>query len=224
MNEATISGPKTTSGKGAKGKDKFSETFRPKVDNVDPAKVNAKKGENPKKTKKIRKLLIILISFIILVGGAVAALHFTGLLTPILEYVGLVEKIPEEDALEVKERALNKKEAALDEREKLLNERETQLNQLQAELEEKQKSLEEGNKTFEEILSELSEEKLEEIKKVANIYGNMDPAKAAEILENMYGNVEMSLILYHMKPAASALVLEQMNASLAAALTKIMLG
>jgi flagellar motility protein MotE (MotC chaperone) len=40
----------------------------------------------------------------------------------------------------------------------------------------------------------------------------------------MYGNVEMSLILYHMKPAASALVLEQMNAGLAASITKIMLG
>ena len=35
--------------------------------------------------------------------------------------------------------------------------------------------------------------KLEEIKRVANIYSNMAPDKAAEILENIYGNIEMSL-------------------------------
>ncbi|HHU22269.1 MAG TPA: hypothetical protein GXZ52_02445 [Clostridiales bacterium] len=223
MREATVSGPKSPLSQGAK-ENRFSENFRPKVSKVNPAKVNEKRGESRKNTKKPRKLLIFLISFVILIAGAMAALHFTGLLTPILQYVGLVEQMPEEDALKVRERALDKREAKLDERENLLNERETELALWQAELEKQQKAENNGSKAFEEILSELSDEKLEEIKRVANIYSNMAPDKAAEILENIYGNIEMSLIVYHMKPAASALVLEHMNASLAAALTKIMLG
>ena len=224
MNEATISEPKAALRKGAREKDRFSETFRPKVDKVDPAKVNANKAGNVSKPKKSRKVLIILACIVVLIAGAVAALYFTGLLTPVLEYVGIVEQDPIENSIEARKKALDKREAQLDEREKHLKELEAQLSRLQAELEEKQNALEDGNKAFEEILSELSEEKLQEIKRVANIYGNMDPAKAAEILENMYGNVEMSLILYHMKPAASALVLEQMNTGLAASITKIMLG
>ncbi|MPN39348.1 hypothetical protein SDC9_186876 [bioreactor metagenome] len=52
----------------------------------------------------------------------------------------------------------------------------------------------------------------------------MDPAGAAAILGSLGDLREISSILYCMQPAASALVLEQMEEKTAADITAMMLG
>ncbi|MPM15776.1 hypothetical protein SDC9_62148 [bioreactor metagenome] len=78
--------------------------------------------------------------------------------------------------------------------------------------------------SFQLSLQALSEDKISEIKRVSSVYSKMAPAEAAGILAGMTDIMEISFIVYHMQPAASALVLSEMDAARAAEITKNLLS
>ncbi|NLT14726.1 MAG: hypothetical protein GXY05_10345 [Clostridiales bacterium] len=210
------------------GGKEFEEAFKPKSRESTAKELEEKKGPEKIQKKKsgFRKLIFIILALIILIGGAVAALYFSGNLNTVFEAVGL--KKPEAMI------TLEERQAALDQRETALDKREQELGALQQKLEAQQKALEEAqsaasasaaaNRTFEEIRSDFSEEKLAELKQVGAIYSKMDAAAAASIITSIYDAKQVAVIIYYMQPAAAALVLANLEASLAAGITKILTG
>jgi flagellar motility protein MotE (MotC chaperone) len=133
-----------------------------------------------------------------------------------------------------KQTELDKKQAELDQRETDLNTRETALKEKESAL--TSTSTTDSTSTsstttsstdiqsstdFESMLKALSDEKLTEIKKLATIYSKMDAAAAATVMEGMYSNDDIALIVYYMTPASAASVLAKMNATLAASITTL---
>jgi len=207
----------------------FEETFKPQKSNV---KFGVGKNEKTntskiKKGKSPKKLVVILLAVIVLLGGSCAALYFTGLLTPVLELVGLAEPAAGSEAtLEEREALVALRQTQLDAKEKDLTKREEQLAQQQAEqiASETEDNPNGSSQGFGELLKNLSDEKLEEIKRVGLIYSKMDPGEGAGIMESMYEAMDISYIIYYMQPAAAALLLGQMDTELAANVTKMMLN
>ena len=200
----------------------FEETFRPKKGIVNFGKMKHEKAAG-KRRGALRKILIALLTVAVLLGGAFAALHFTGLLTPLLEMAGI--SVPAETQLtpEEREALLASREATLDKREKDLQAREEKLAAKEAEAAAQSEEAE-PVESFAEWMEGLSDETLASLKKVGTIYSKMDPAGAAAILGSLGDLREISSILYCMQPAASALVLEQMEEKTAADITAMMLG
>lgn len=205
----------------------FAETFKPKKGNPNLEKTlkesTAKKSAKKKK-KGFPKIIIILLILVLLIGGAGAALYFSGNLNGVLGMVGITLPAPDTGAtLEEREAALDQREAELDKREKSLDLLESQLNEQQASLSENEDP-EDVESTFEELLGGMSEQKLQELKKVGVIYSKMDPASAAAIMTEMYDTQQIAVIIYYMQPAASALALEAMDAEFAAGVTEILMS
>jgi flagellar motility protein MotE (MotC chaperone) len=209
------------------GGKEFEETFKPKGRDSTAKQLEEKtdkKNEDKKKKSGFPKIIIFLMIFIVLVAGAGAALYFSGSLSTVFEAVGL-KKPTAAVTIEEQQAALEQREAALDEKEQSLD-------KLQAELDARQQTLEEAesaaavsadaNRTFEEIRSGFSEEKLAELKQVGAIYSKMDAAAAAAIIENIYNEQQIAVIVYNMQPAAAALVMAKLDASLAANVTGIL--
>lgn len=212
------------------GGKEFEETFKPKgKDSLAAKDLEGKNGKGKKvkgKKKKLGfpKLILILMIVIVLIGGAGAALYFSGNLTTVFEAVGLT-KPPEAVTIEAQR-------AALDQRETALNEREKTLNELQAKLDAQQKAIDDAesaaiasaqaNRTFEEIRAGFSEEKAAELKQIGAIYSKMDATAAAAIITKIYDEQQIAVIIYHMQPAASALLLSKLETDLAAGVTQIL--
>jgi flagellar motility protein MotE (MotC chaperone) len=208
------------------GGKEFEETFKPKSRESTAKDLEDKKGkEKPKKKKSgFRKVIFILLALIILMGGAVAALYFSGNLNAVFEAVGL-KKSAAVMTLEERQAALDQREATLDEREKELGELQKKLDAQQQAFDDAQGAADASaaaDRTFEEIRSGFSEEKLAELKQVGAIYSKMDAAAAASIMTNLYNEQQIAVIIYYMQPAAAALVLANLDAQLAAGVTKIL--
>ena len=199
------------------GKD-FEETFKPK--NAAVRELGDPKAKPKKKKKKGPKAVIILIVILLLLGGSAAALYFSGNLNNALALVGL-SKTVQEPSLATQQAALDQRAAELDAKEKELVDLQKKLDAQQAELENTEASPS-ANPTFESILSGFSEEKLKELKQVGAIYTKMDPAAAAAIMLGIYDSTQIAVIVYHMQPAAAALLLAKLDPSLAGDVTQIM--
>lgn len=204
---------------------KFENAFKPKKDNNINFGVLKNERKTQKKTKKpMKKKLILFLVLIIAIGAAGAALYFTGLLSPVLERIGLLQPAAQTQL------SLDEREALLDLKETELNKKEETLNQRERQLEEKdltrqtQSNGTETVKSFSEMLKDFSDDELSNLKKVSTIYSKMDPAEAATIMTGMFDLTEISSILYYMQPAVSAEVLEQMEPAKAAEITEIMLS
>lgn len=201
----------------------FEDTFKPRKVKMEPGPVKKEKAKI--KNKKSRgKVFLVLLAVLVLLGGAGAVLYHNGVLTPVLERFGLVEPAGETQLTpEEREALLTARETALSDREEAVGKREERLAAKEAELE-AQEGQPEESQTFGEMLEEMSEEELEYLKKVSSIYSKMDPAGAVSIMASMYDLNEISSIVYYMQPAASALLLEQMDAKTAADVTQIILN
>jgi flagellar motility protein MotE (MotC chaperone) len=94
-------------------------------------------------------------------------------------------------------------------------------------IEEYKKYYEEINPANAELIYRQVVEQLQysdAIQEKANIYKNMDPKEAAEIMETMTADVEaVAKMLLAMKPKESAAILEEMDEVIAAKITKKML-
>lgn len=201
---------------GKLGGKNFEETFKPN-------KAIARDLEEPKgkKKKKKSKGLVIFLVIIVLLAGSGAALYFTGFLNDALAMLGLSK--PSEGF------TISELQAALDEKTTELEAAVKEINALQAELEAQQAQLDSvaaaapsANPSFETILAGFSEEKLTELKQIGTIYSKMDPAAAAAIMLGIYDSTQIAVIVYYMQPAASALLLEQLDPALAGDVTLIM--
>lgn len=222
MSEAAVAEKRTAVKKNIGDSKEFAETFKPKKGN--PNLEKAMKEVPKKKKRPFLKFIIIFLVFVLLIGGAGAALYFSGNLNNVLGLVGISLPIPQAGAtLEQREAALDKKEAELAAREEALRELETQLNEQEAALNESDEP-ETQEDTFEDIIAGLSEQKLLELEQVGVIYSKMDPASAAAIMTELYDTRQIAVIVYHMKPAASALALAAMDAELAASVTDILIS
>lgn len=211
------------------GDREFEENLKPNNARVNfgVAKNEKAKKEKPKKKRSPVRIAVTLLIVLVLLGGAGTALYLTGILNPVLEPFGLARSSGGVLSAEERDAMLDDREAMLDVREKSLDQREERLNAREETLAQAEAAAQEtdaGNTSFETLLGELTDEKLEEIKRVGLSYSKMDPAQAAAILSGLDSEVEASLILYHMPPAASALVLEKMDVTLAADLTRMMMG
>ena len=197
------------------GKD-FADTFKPKGTVKELVEPKAKK----KKKKSKAKIIIILIVIIVLLGGSAAALYFSGNLNAVLAVVGLAKA---DQGLSIAEQ-----QAALDQKASDLAAKEQELDEHQKKLESQQAALDSASASpsaspsFETILSGYSEEKLADLKRVGVIYSKMDPAAAAAIMLGIYDSTQIAVIVFHMQPAASALLLAQLDPSLAGDVTMIM--
>lgn len=207
----------------AKGKtndETFEKAFKPNKSDVN---FGVTTNERAKKKKKSPvKGIVIVAILVVLLGGAGTAAYFFGYLDPMLMKFGII-KSEAELSLEQRETALNKRLKELDEREKSLNLAEEVLSKERKTLE-NEKAAAAAVKTFEEIKSELSEQKLEEIKKVALIYSTMDTAAAATVITKVYNTEDIAAIIYYMKPDAAALLLAKLDTALAANVTKMLLS
>jgi flagellar motility protein MotE (MotC chaperone) len=222
MSEAAVMEKRSTVKKNVGDSKEFAETFKPKKGDAGLEK--AMKEVPKKKKRRFLKIIIILLIFVLLIGGAAAALYFSGNLNSVLNLVGL--SLPQANvgaSLEQREAALDKREADLTAWEETPGELETRLNEQQAALDEKE-AQENEEKTFEEILAGLSEQKLAELEQVGVIYSKMDPAAASAIMTELYNTRQIAVIIYYMKPAASALALEAMDSELAAGVTEILMS
>ncbi len=208
------------------GGKEFEETFKPKSRDSTVKALEDKNDKKKSKKKKsaARKIIIFLMIIIVLVGGAGAALYFSGNLNAVFEAVGL-KKTATAVTIEEQQATLIKREAEL-------NEKEQKLAELQEKLDVRQKALEEAenaavaeaaaSRTFEESRSDYTEGKLAELKQVGAIYSKMDSAAAAAIMEAIYDEKQIAVIIYYMQPAAAATVMANMDANLAASVTKIL--
>lgn len=201
----------------------FEETFKPKkTDNI--KNIETVKGK--KKKSVVKRLVIILVILIVLIGGAGAALYFSGNLDAVFTAIGL-PPLFDTGAITIEEQ-----QAALDAREAALNAREKELSSQQETLAAQRQALDDdiaaaeasanANRTFEEIRAGYSEEKLTELKQVGSIYSKMDAEAAAAIITEMYDNRQIAVIIYYMQPAASALVMANLDPELAADVTEIL--
>ncbi|ABY92974.1 MAG: MgtE intracellular region [Caldanaerobacter subterraneus] len=178
-------------------------------------------------TKRNSKIwLIILIIFLILVGGIVSAVYFNlfGSQTFLKKQLAnvpvlgsLISPVPVED----KNTQINKltdelkaKDEKIAEYETQLKEKEDQINSLKAELEKVQKES--------DSLKQQLENKQTNLKDIASYYQNMDPQNAAQILNNMSDEDIIKILRYMDKDSASK-ILESLKAEKAAKITNILL-
>lgn len=203
------------------GGKEFEETFKPQK-GMDK-NLEDKKGKKKKKSP-LGKIILVFIILIVLVGGAGAALYFSGNLDSVFTAIGL-PALSGGLTIEDQQAALAEREAALAEKEKSLTSLQEKLDAQQAALDEATSAAEasaDANRTFEELLADFTEEKLTELKQVGSIYSKMEATAAAAILTELYEERQIAVIIYYMQPAAAALVLAQLDAALAASVTKIM--
>lgn len=227
--QATAAGKRPPARDKNGGEREFEENLKPNNTRVNfgVAKNEKAKKEKQRKKRSPRRIILTLLIVLVLLGGTGTALYLTGILNPVLEPFGLARNSGGVLTAEERDSMLDDREAMLDVREKSLDQREERLNAREETLAQAEADAQEAdaaNTSFEELLGELTEEKLEEINRVGLSYSKMDPAQAAAILSGLDSEVEASLILYHMPPAASAQVLEQMDVTLAADLTRMMMG
>jgi len=217
-----------------KGKDDdsnlFRETFQPKSSHVNFGALKNEKREPQKKKKgPAKKIILILALVLVLLAGGGAAAYYTGYLTPILERFGLAQTQAASDGDTGQSQSLVEQKANLDSREQELNDREETLNQRELKLAQAETAT--GNldtssdgQSFRDKLANLSDEELADLKKVSAIYNNMNPKQAATIMVSMYDTTKIAAIIYYMRPAVAAQVLEQMEMKTAADVTALLVN
>lgn len=125
------------------------------------------------------------------------------------------------ESLEVRELVLADKEFELSEKEEKLNAKEESLSEQTAELQSAQEAGKGGS--FENYIGDLSEERVAQLRQLAEVYSNMDAALAAAAISNLDGTDSMALVLYYMEAPYSAEVMNCLDAVLAARITEEML-
>ncbi|SHH83750.1 hypothetical protein SAMN02745823_01119 [Sporobacter termitidis DSM 10068] len=222
----------------------FEETFKPKgrdktakeLEDKDKKGKDGKDGKDGKKGKKKKpkflRILIIVMIILVLLGGAGAALYLSGNLNNIinntLNAIGLqmiapgtaapsdtagTSGAPDIEASASPEASITPEEP---------NVSDSPEESPTPEASPSPDGFDTEERTFEKILADFSEEKLTELKRVGLIYSKMDPAAAGAIMTNIYDPEQIAIIVYNMPPAASALLLAQLDAGLAAQVTKLM--
>ncbi len=208
--------------KGKTNDETFEKAFKPNKTDVNFGVATNEKVK--KKKKSPVKKIIIIAALLLVLGGAGTAAYFFGYLDPVLLKVG-IKKSEAVASLEQREANLEKRRRELDEREKSLNMAEDVLGKERKKLEsDKAAAAAAVVETFEEIKSNLSEQKLEEIKKVALIYSTMDTSAAATVITKVYNTDDIAAIIFYMKPEAAAQLLAKLDTGLAANITKMLLS
>lgn len=198
-----------------------------------------KQGQEPKaktgkpKKKKGKLILVIVILVLVLGAGTAAYLALTqnlfGGRDKALSFLQSLD--PQYQDLAYRQQQLEQQSQTLDAREKELNDQENQLRDDQQALEQAQQEANQQQATasgtaqsaLESYISGLSDDKLTQLKKVGSIYSSMTADQAAKVLPNLGSVNDMAVVLYYMKPAASAQVLNNLDAKLAAQITDVML-
>ncbi len=206
----------------------FEAAFKPSKSRVSFGKAKGEVPPRPKvKGKRAGRTLLVILAVLLLIGGALAALYLSGILTPLLELAGLVPpavepglSLEEREALvDIRQRELTAQRESLDRREEELAARIAQWEEIQAAMESG-----EDARSFQETLGGMPEEKLTDIKRVGAIYAKMNPSEAASVLADMDSMMEVCLIIYHMPSSSSALVMQEMGAKASAEVTRILLS
>lgn len=234
----------TASKSGRMNGKEFEETFKPKKsDNLTDAgsgeekaqkgKKNKKdSGEKEKKKKPVLRAIIIISMVLMLIIASLVALYVSGNFSSIFDKaisaVGLTDVLKSGDS---ESSSIREQQAALEQRTADLDAREEELNALQEKLDKQTAELDgtltetaTTSESFEDIRAGFSEEKLTELKQVGVIYSKMDAAAAAEIMTRIYDTQQLAVIIYYMQPAASAALLAELDAGLAADVTQMLMN
>ena len=183
------------------------------------------KREKKAKAKKRRGGLFLLVALVVLIIAAGVFLYLTvvndwgGVRTSFLTLVNqldpqfrhleeqrIVEYNAAVDQLELDQAQLKADQEALDKRLSEVGRREVAVSQAESDLEPIYRR-------------NLSEAKLDEIKKTAKMYENMDAQVAAGIMSRLYDESYMAALLYYMSAGSAADVMTNMSAELAARIT-----
>ncbi len=198
-----------------------------------------KPEEQPKKKKKKSRTKLFFLLLLVL-AGVFGGLHLTGTwdarpllyrTIPSLPLVGghLAQwlQVPEEYSLTVEERReldLRKRQEMLKEWEQELRNTETLLENLSRDLTNRENMVEVRERRFaasqEEVAKKPSEDLSQEnIKRLLRVYGEMSARNAAEIMQNLPGELAVTL-LSQMPQDQTANILSKMEAPRAAFLTR----
>lgn len=128
---------------------------------------------------------------------------------------------PAYESLEAREQALGDKELELSEKEEKLNSKEETLAEQTAQLKSAQETGQ--GSSFGNYIGGLSDERIAQLRQLADVYSNMDAALAAETISNLNDTASMALVLYYMEAPNSAEVMNCLDAALAARITEEML-
>ena len=192
---------------------------------------SVREAENPfliqKKPKKKKKGIAIAILFALLLGVA-AAIYFNlfgikdRLISSIIENEPAYAEVYRE--LENRTKELEQQEAAVKQQKEELDTREKSLDKRQEQLKQKEESSTGTAAGISGTGGEavLTEQQEENYTRIAKIYDNMEAKNVATIFENMADNAEVARIMKYMKAKSSGAVLEQMNAQMAAEISKLM--
>lgn len=182
----------------------------------------------PDKDKKTSSLPIILAIVFIMVSVLETAIIFNvaGIKNTLsgVPFVGNLINGPELQAkaeIEKQTASLNKKEAELKTKETALANKEAQLQQREKTVSEKEKQLSQKEQDLVARETELNSKQMA-LSDMAKLYENMEPKQAAAILSNLNNNGLVVDIIKAMKSDKAAEVLAQMDAKLAAEITKMM--
>jgi flagellar motility protein MotE (MotC chaperone) len=152
--------------------------------------VTAVPQQAPKKTKGKKKgkavafiILGLLLAAAIAIVVLAAVKNLFGGRDMIISFITSLD--PAYESLETREQALDEKELELSEKEEELASKEASLAEQAAELKSAQEAGE--NSSFEVIIAGLSEERVSQLKQLAEIYSGMDATLAAEAISELTG-------------------------------------
>jgi flagellar motility protein MotE (MotC chaperone) len=127
---------------------------------------------------------------------------------------------PEYVAAEQLHDQLNQRETELEERESKVAKEKERLAELEKKLDDREKELD--RKEWESVpiyRRPMTDEELEDMKSIGEIYARMQPADAAAILASLYSIDDMAAILYYMSEESSSAILAAMDRTVAAEIT-----
>ena len=198
-----------------------------------------KPEEKPKKKKKKSKAKLFFLLLLIL-AGVLGGMHLTGTwdARPLLyrtlpslpfvgPYLGEWLQVPPEYSLTVEERReldLEKREELLREWEEGLREREETLENLSKDLTHRENMVKTREQSLAASLEEAEKEPTEDlsqenIKRLLRVYSEMSPRNAAEIMQNLPGELAVTL-LSRMPQDQAANILSKMEPPRAAFITR----
>jgi len=240
-----------SSGTAGKGKQKAAKTPKAPKDESGSASAKDKKSKTKDKADKGSStagvIIIMILVLLILLGGFGAALYFDMfdariiiaevITEPMLDiiiwldpaYNSISQRLRVE--AEMQERRFAERTADLDEREELIafyedliSNRELQVERRALDLDRREEQiLAMYERTIPLFRRDMTDQEREDMISLAQTYTQMAPDTAATILARLYDPRDAAAILYYMSERNAGSILSEMEASLAAELTEILL-
>ena len=125
--------------------------------------------------------------------------------------------------------SVQQRQEDLDKREEDITKREDAAAKKEESLKEEKKQIEEQSQTpesssFETYIADLSEERLAQLKQVAQIYSSMDPETAAAVLSQLGSTDDMAVVIYYMQVENAASLMNFLDKEIAIKITESMLS